>query len=181
MGIAAVIVVGVVIGVVVAATGGGSPKHHRHAAAGGTTAPGSTPPVDVCPDLAVHAIATALHVTATKASPTSAAAPTCAYRTAAGDPVLTLETSNDASLLALHTFATTGAVKVPGLGGYAIFAPRPPRLAFSARGGGVLLTLLPAGYRALLPGGAGTPIATERAKLVAPLTKLARAVQRTLH
>jgi preprotein translocase subunit SecG len=174
-----VVAVGVVVGVVVASSGSdGTP-----AAAGGSRHPSGSPTTSaaplpsICPAVATSLIARQLQVSVARAVSTSTQfARTCQWRNSAGDALLTVTTDPQPELLLLHTLGNNGAVKVGHVGGTAVFAPRPPRLAVNARGTGALVTIAPGGYRSLLPAGTTNPARIPRTKVVAPLTAIGTSV-----
>lgn len=177
-----VVAIGVVVGVVVASSGsnGGTPAAKGRRPTSSATS-SAAPLPSICPALADSLVAARLHVPVAHAvSHSTQFARTCQWRSSAGDVLLTVTTDPQPQLLLLHTLGNLGAVKVGHLGGTAVFAPRPPRLALNAHGTGALVTLAPAGYRSLLPPGSTNPARIPRAKALAPLTVFGTSVVKYL-
>jgi hypothetical protein len=181
--LAALIVAVVVVGLIVANLGNGS-SHNHHPAANGTSTPpteSSTPAApSACTLLSTDTISKALHVAVQQGVVTGpAGSRECSWRSKGGATALTLSITNNGQQLVLGLLGNHITGRVQGLGGYAVYASPPPRLAFAASSG-VLVTLGPAGYKRMLPKGSTDPKQIPKSTALPPLETLAKAAAAAL-
>lgn len=177
------IVAVVIVGIVVANLGNGSGNDHHPAANRTSTPPtgSSTPAVpSACTLLSTDTITTALHVAVQHGVVTGpAGSRECRWPSKSGATALTLSITNSGQQLVLGLLGNHINGKVNGLGGFAVYASPPPRLAFDA-GSGVLVRLGPAGYKSLLPNGSTDPKQIPKATALPPLETLVKAAAAAL-
>lgn len=151
-----------------------SPNKHSHS----STPTSSTPSgPNACALASTAQVGSVLHThVASAKSTTRAGAPYCTWTNAAGKPLVTLELSTQTQTMLLDTLANNGAYQPKGLGGYTVFAPRPPRLVHQAGSYGALVTLQPAWYKRYLPKGKTNPSAIPHSTTVTALLALERII-----